>query len=143
MELIIKVTYGENMIYTSYFAKIWKHPGCISIAGKCPELFKGKQYKRLAPKYDFFIKYKNMLKDDVNRDICEKFYTKHYYEEVLNKLDPQQVLNDLLSLSPTPIMTCYEKSGDFCHRHICGKWLHDKTGIEVIELTDADILTLR
>ena len=48
------------MIYTSYFAKLNKLPNNIipiSICGKAPDWYKGLQYKKLAPKYDFFIKW--------------------------------------------------------------------------------------
>lgn len=45
------------MIYTSYFAKLKSLPDNIvpiSICGKTPDWYKGLQYKKLAPKYDFF-----------------------------------------------------------------------------------------
>ena len=59
------------MIYTSYFAKLKSLPdniAPISICGKAPDWYKGLQYKKLAPKYDFFIKWK------CNRD--NDYYTK-------------------------------------------------------------------
>ena len=46
------------MIYTSYFAKIKELEENniipISICGKAPDWYKGLQYKKLAPKYEFF-----------------------------------------------------------------------------------------
>lgn len=45
------------MIFTSYFGKLSKlPPGIIpiSICGKAPDWYKGLQYKKLAPKYQFF-----------------------------------------------------------------------------------------
>lgn len=49
------------MIYTSYFAKLKSLPENIipiSICGKTPDWYKGIQYKRLAPKYEFFMEWK-------------------------------------------------------------------------------------
>jgi hypothetical protein len=86
---------------TSYFAK-YKGENAVSIAGKCPEWFKGREYKKLSPKYWFFKKYK----EDGN----EEFYTKQYYKEVLDKLDPKQVYEEL---GEKAVLLCWEKSGDF------------------------------
>lgn len=110
-------------MYTSYFAKSSKHPNAVSIAGKAPEWFAGRQYKKLAPKYWFFKKFKE------DRD--QEFYTAKYHEEVLDKLDPQQVFNDLVE---DAIILCWEKSGKFCHRRLVAHWLQDKLGIEIPEL---------
>ena len=49
------------MIYTSYFAKLKSLPKNVlpvSICGKAPAWYTGIQYKKLAPKYDFFIDWK-------------------------------------------------------------------------------------
>ena len=67
------------MIYTSYFSKISKFPkGCrfVSICGKAPTWYRGAQYKKLAPKFWFFQKYK----EDNDSD----YYTEQYYKEVLD-----------------------------------------------------------
>lgn len=43
-------------LFTSYFGKLKSLPKSIipiSICGKAPEWYKGPQYKKLAPKYDF------------------------------------------------------------------------------------------
>lgn len=48
------------MIYTSYFAKLKSLPDNIvpiSICGKAPNWYTGLQYKKLAPKYDFFMEW--------------------------------------------------------------------------------------
>lgn len=53
---------GMSMIYTNYFAKLKElerhNIVPISICSKVPDWYKGLQYKKLAPKYDFFIKWK-------------------------------------------------------------------------------------
>lgn len=110
------------MIYTSYFAKIKdlpQHIIPISIAGRAPEWYKGPQYKKLAPKYDFFIKWKET--GDNN------YYIKCFNEQVLDKLDAEQVVSELIDLhSGTDVaLVCYEKPTDFCHRHLVADWLNE------------------
>jgi uncharacterized protein (DUF488 family) len=108
---------------TSYYSKNAEHPNAVSIAGKCPQWYKGKEYKKLAPKYWFFKKYK--------KDKDEEFYTKHYYEEVLNTLDPKEVYKEL---GEDAVILCWEASDKFCHRHIVAEWLSLSLGIEIKEI---------
>lgn len=124
------------MIYTSYFANIKNLPRYatpVAICGKSPIWYKGLQYKKLAPKYDFFMQYK--------QDGDKEAYTKHFMEEVLDTLNPTQVVLDLLRLvgnfqglsyTPEIVLICYEKSSDFCHRHLVAEWLNNN-GHEVKE----------
>ena len=106
---------------TSYFAKYRGDKG-VSIAGKCPDGFKGRQYKKLAPKYWFFKKYKE--------DNDEDFYTERYKEEVLAKLDPKVVYAELGS---DAVLLCWEAPGKFCHRHLVAQWLSDALEISISE----------
>ncbi len=108
---------------TSYFAKSSKHPNAVSIAGKAPEWYTGRQYKKLAPTFRIFSKYKN--------DGDEEYYTEYFYKEVLDKLDPHKVLQEL---GPHAILLCYETPDKFCHRKLVAKWLFDKTGTIITEL---------
>ena len=112
---------------TSYYSKSANNPNAVSIAAKCPDFYKGREYKKLAPKYWFFKKYKD--------DGDEKFYTEHYYKEVLDKLDAQEVYNEL---GHDSILLCYETPDKFCHRHIVAEWLSYKLGIEVEEYKTID-----
>lgn len=106
------------MIYTSYFAKMKDLPDNIvpiSIAGKSPDWYNGLEYKVLAPKYDFFMKWKANHNND--------YYIKCYNEQVLAPLDLNIVINDFESVGENVALLCYEKPGDFCHRHLVSKWL--------------------
>ena len=81
------------MIYTSYFAKLKSLPDNvipISICGKAPDWYKGLQYKKLAPKYDFFMKWKENHDND--------YYVKCFNEQVLNSLDIHDVINEIYVL---------------------------------------------
>ena len=131
------------MIYTSYFAKLKSLPDNIipiSICGQAPDWYKGLQYKKLAPKYDFFMKWKENHDND--------YYIKCFNEQVLDKLNAEQVIKELddLLLSQTTIidyssdskevprivLICYEKPSDFCHRHLVADWFN-KNGFECKE----------
>lgn len=100
-----------------------RNPNAVSIAAKAPDWYKGRQFKELAPKYSFFKKYKE--------DHDEEFYTRQYYKEVLDKLDPQKVYDEL---GEDAILLCYEKPGKFCHRHLVSAWLNQKLGFNITEI---------
>ena len=120
-------------MFTGYFARLkaYEAKGLIPVAicGKAPDWYKGHEYKVLAPKWEFFNEWKNGEHEGDN-----DYFTKHYKEEVLDKLYVQQVVNDLLKFGPLAkiVLVCYEKTGDFCHRHIVADWFNTN-GIGCIE----------
>lgn len=108
------------MIYTSYFNKLADLPDSIvpiSICGKAPDWYNGIQYKKLAPKYSFFSEWKK------NHD--NQYYIDHFKAEVLDQLDPGEVVRQLNELSgnQTVVLICYENPNEFCHRHLVADWL--------------------
>lgn len=131
------------MIYTTYFAKLKSLPKSIipiSICGKAPDWYDGLQYKKLAPKYDFFMKWKETHDND--------YYIEHFQKEVLDFLDPFDVVREIedkitdgrIIVSPINFaLVCYEKPSDFCHRHLVADWLN-ANGIECKEFENKDLL---
>ncbi len=119
------------MIYTSYFAKIKDLPSdmvTISICGKAPDWYDGLQYKKLAPKYDFFMKWK--------QDHDNNAYIKEFNEKVLYPLNAPEVyyeLQNLAGIGKDIVLLCYETPCDFCHRHLVASWFCDY-GIECKEI---------
>ena len=112
-------------IYTSYFAKLRSLPENIvpiSICGKAPDWYTGLQYKKLAPKYGFFMEWKKTHDND--------YYIEHFDSEVLNLLDAKTIYEELSKMSggKDVVLICYEKPSDFCHRHLVAKWF-TKNGI--------------
>ena len=110
------------MIYTSYFAQLRNLPEDIipiSICGKAPDWYKGIQFKELAPKYDFFIKWKQTHDNN--------YYIEHFQKEVLDELNIGDILIELYTLSDDKdiALICYEKPTDFCHRHLVAKWFNE------------------
>lgn len=135
------------MIYTSYFAKLRELPSNIipvAICGKAPDGYHGLQYKKLAPKYEFFSEWKKTHDND--------YYIRCFNEQVLEKTNMREVMNDIWDLlAPTTkewfsiyncpfwrnldlhiVLVCYEKPEEFCHRHLVAAWLTEH-GIPVEE----------
>lgn len=123
------------MLYTTYFANIKNLPPNtipVSICGKAPQGWNGLEYRKLAPKWSFFSVWKETKDND--------YYIEHFNKEVLEPLDIIRVTTELQVLLPYEIreqmqnavwndnkfhlaLVCYEKSDDFCHRHLVAEWL--------------------
>lgn len=118
------------MIYTGYYAKLKEYEKVglepVSIAGKAPSFYKKTEYKKFAPTYEIFSRWKSGEIDNFQ-------YTEEYIKNVLNKLDKQQVKEFLISFDKDIVLLCYEKSTDFCHRHIVADWIESELGIPVDE----------
>lgn len=106
---------------SNYF--IYKGNKGVSIAGKAPNNYTGREYKKLAPSYDIWKQYQD------TKDF--KRYTERYYNEILSKLHPEEVINEL---GDDAVLLCYEKPFDFCHRRLVAKWLKDNLNYEVKEI---------
>ena len=100
------------MIYTSYFANWRKFPKDlkqVSIALYPPKSFEN-ELLELAPT-------QKLLSDFKMQRITIEEYTKEFNQQ-LAKLNPQDVKDNC-------ILLCYEKSTDFCHRHLVRQWLNE------------------
>lgn len=118
------------MIYTSYFANLKKIPKYITpiaICAKSPDWYTGLQYKKLAPKWSFFSVWKETHDND--------YYIENFNKLVLNEVNVHLVVEELLKLAQNKdiCLICYEKPGDFCHRHLVADWL-TKNGYPCEEL---------
>ena len=119
-------------LYTSYFAKV-KHlqeagfNNLVCVAGYAPKFFydipNARFYPDLAPRKDWFWEWKN-------NHLSNDWYIEKYNETVLSKLDPNKVVSDL---GDGAVMLCYEKPGDFCHRHLIADWLSTNTDAKISE----------
>lgn len=121
---------------TSYFgranSKAFKDRGLrfVSVA-RSARYFYGESYPALFPTWDMI------------KMTDEEEYEKAYRENVLSKLDPVKVYEDL----EDAVILCHEsidkiKSGEtFCHRHIIARWLEEELwlrniDVEIPELKD-------
>lgn len=113
------------MIYTTNFAHI-RHlpqyiiPVAISRSITFPGFGDMLRYQKLTPTADVLIHW-HMTHD-------EKRYIQAFHNQVLDGLSAQETVNELMQLigndgSKDIALICYEKSTDFCHRHLVAKWL--------------------
>jgi hypothetical protein len=56
----------------------------------------------------------------------------------LESLDKEAVRRALEGFGDNVILLCYEKPGDFCHRHIVADWLESNFGMRVDEYDQAE-----
>ncbi len=115
-------------ILTSNFAKSSKDPNAIAICQGVPHWYKGKRYLPIAPTWE-------MIKLAKAGDMA--FYNIRY-AEILGNLDPQKVYDELCDMvEGDPIILCWEKDPNDCHRKTVGEWLNKHMGVET-----AEVLTL-
>lgn len=117
---------------TGYFAreKQYREMGYlpVSIAAYTPQWYKGEELKSLAPSKELLNGYKNGT-------ITEEEYAGRYLE-YLSSDAGQEAIKTSLSKDLYKkaldggykgiVLMCYEKSEDFCHRHILAEYLNTK-----------------
>ena len=113
------------MIYTSSYKNFNTNiynPVSISLNKGKYANYNGECYPPLFPTHEIFEQYRH--------DNNEYLYIKKYYEEVLSKLDPKEVFNQL----NYKVLLCYEDNDSFCHRHIVSAWLNLFLGKDIDEV---------
>ena len=121
------------MIFTGYYAKLnqYKTLGLepIAISGKRPNFYEGLYYPDFAPRYWMYQRWKD-------KDITNEGYTIEY-KNYLNTLNKEEIKKDFeeyyKSMIKNCVLLCYEKSAEFCHRHVLAEWLKEEFGWEVCE----------
>jgi len=110
----------EPIIFTSYYAKlrtgVLVNP--ISISLYLPRGIQLPTYKPLVPSEKLLLRWK--------RGHDTEDYIQSYREQ-LSRLDPILVVNSLRDLCGGYECTlmCYERSDNFCHRHLVRQWLNE------------------
>lgn len=119
------------MIYTSYFAKrsseLAKPHVICPICLYPPKPYIPNVYKPFAPTEQIIWDYKH------GGSWAE--YEEAFNRDVLSKLDPKKVREDLKTISAglDLVLLCYEKSDEHCHRRLVREWLN-QNGIPCKEL---------
>ena len=91
--------------------------------------FVGKAIPQLAPKRGFWNAWhSNMGK--ISSEANARYYIQEYYRQVLSKVN----IEELLRGEKDPILLCYEKGQDFCHRHILAEYIEMLYGIKVRDI---------
>lgn len=117
------------MIYTSYFSsKKYNKENGISIA-RYNMFWNGDSYPLLYPSTSLLAWWKGLSKEAQQSKYYQDVYGEAYYKETLALLNPHIVAAELEG----KVLLCYEKSEDFCHRHLVAAWLRHY-GYEAEEL---------
>ena len=91
--------------------------------------FNGKAIPQLAPKRQFWnVWYNNIGKISDEENI--RYYIQEYYKQVLSKVNIEELLKD----EKDPILLCFEKGQQFCHRHILAEYIEMTYGIKVRDI---------
>ena len=119
------------MISTSNYNN-WKSDKYItySISGNRGKSlnYHGRYYQKLAPKLSFWKTWHDNI-GKISEEENNRYYVQEYWNQVLSKLDPEEVYNDL----DYSVLLCYESNMDFCHRHIVAAWFEILLDVEVTE----------
>lgn len=120
------------MLYTSYFGFVPKLPNnihLVSIALYPPDWYQGYECRQLVPTKELFRHWKQ------NHDIA--YYTEYYKDNILNNVNRFDILDELQKIfiketgRTEPFykskeehiaLLCFEKSREFCHRHLVARW---------------------
>ena len=105
---------------TSNFSESGSDPRAVAISRSRPKGWNGRVYEKLAPSWALIRLAK----------LSEAEYTRRYNEEVLSKLDTEEVYGEL---GKDAILLCWEMPGTFCHRRLVAGWLEEELGISVHE----------
>lgn len=129
---------SKGTLYTSYFANWRKYKQInaflISITRFPPKYIDFNKegichWPILAPSKDLLNAYKEGL-------LSEDDFRKEYIIQISSNIESTKALNTIrntLNNGTNVILICYEKSSDFCHRHILAE-IFDETGYNVKEV---------
>ena len=120
----------EKQIFTGNYYEC-KAGNLISIShdkGKSAG-FEGKTMPQLAPNRQFWDVWRDNI-GKISEEENNRYYVEEYYKQILLKTDIEELLKD----EKNPILLCYEKGDEFCHRHIVAEWLELLLDVNVNEI---------
>ena len=91
--------------------------------------FSGKTMSQLAPNRQFWDVWRDNI-GKISEDENNRYYIEQYYKQILSKINIEELLKD----EQNPILLCYEKGQEFCHRHIVAEYIEIKYGIKVRDI---------
>ena len=113
-----------------YFSSRIREPGLnlVAVSNSYPRhlpwLKDARPYPKLCPGWTLVKQYKR-------KEVSWQNYVEIYREDILDKLDPEEVYHDL---GEDAVILCWEKPGKLCHRRLIAEWFYDRLQIRVNEL---------
>ena len=120
----------NNRIFTGNYDEC-KVGNLISISGDRGRSvnFQGKAIPKLAPKKVFWDIWHNNIGKIPEMDNA-RYYIQEYYKQVLSKVNIEELLKD----EKDPILLCFEKGQEFCHRHVLAEYIELTYGVKVRDI---------
>lgn len=116
-------------IQTSYFASKAPNKRKVSIAKWPPRWFRGQRANRLAPSNPKAFDWQKAYAADLQERFPRGEGLSEYLQEIAEK-------------TPNPILCCYEKEKEECHRSILAEYAKEHLGIELTEWEEPEQGTL-
>jgi uncharacterized protein YeaO (DUF488 family) len=116
-----------KLLFTSNYTLYGHDRRAFAISVRPPPWYCGSYLRELAPTWDIVIAYRA-------GEITKHQYTRAYLQILESRNIDVSALVD--ALDPSSILLCYEKTNEFCHRHIAAQWLMDNADVTVVELID-------
>jgi len=91
--------------------------------------FNGKAIPQLAPKRQFWNVWHNNI-GKISDEENTRYYIQEYYKQVLSKVNIEELLKD----EEDPILLCFEREQQFCHRHVLAEYIEMTYGIKVRDI---------
>ena len=128
----------NKRIFTGNYEET-KKGNLISISGDRGKRanFHGKAIPKLAPKKTFWEVWHNNI-GKISEKENTRYYIEQYYNQVLSKVN----IEELLQAEQDPILLCYEKGQEFCHRHVLAEYIELKYGVKVRDIKVDDRLNI-
>ncbi len=117
-------------IMTSYFSSKAPNERKVSIAKWFPRWFRGQRANKLAPSDPKAIEWQKAYWADLQ----ERFPNGEGLMEYLKKIEAQ---------TPEPILCCFEKEKEECHRSILAEYAKKHLGVEMPEWHEIEQNTLK
>ena len=123
-------------VFTSYYGNVTNllKNGCVPVGISCfkPGWFNWYNLTYVAPSADLLRRYKNGTTD-------KDGYIHEFKQMLLNRdakrfvFNLQKIVEQYGEGYKDVAIICYEKPGQFCHRHLVAEWLEEQCGIRVDE----------
>ena len=128
----------NNRIFTGNYEES-KIGNLISISGDRGKKanFEGKAIPKLAPKRAFWEVWHSNI-GNISEEENTRYYIEEYYRQVLAKVNIEELLKD----EKNPILLCYEKGQEFCHRHVLAEYIELTYGVKVRDIKIDDKLNI-
>lgn len=117
----------KRPMYTSYFANWRNYP---------PDKFQAIAIVRTTPKYVHYMNIVELAPPKKMKHLPPESLAIAYRKYLNNNRDAKGICMQIAKIcgDKIPVLLCYEKPHEFCHRHILREWLIAERDVDITEL---------